>query len=131
MFDNMKAMGAIAGLLRNKERLREIGEEFQQRIERVSVIGSAGSGAVRVTMNGKLRVEEVQLDPSLIAGLGAGGEGGREMAESLLAEAYNAAQVQAQAMIREEARRLAEEYDLPDLPGMDSLLGGGGGLPGA
>lgn len=122
MLDQFKAMGAVAGLMKNKEKLREVGERFQATLERINVTGSSGGGAVRVSVSGKLRVTDVHLDPALIAGLGTG-EGGRAMAQALVAEAANDALQRAQAVIREEADRLARELGLPELPGMDRLFG--------
>lgn len=123
MFDQMKAMGAIAGLMKDKDRLREMGERFQEKLERMQVTGTAGGSAVRVTVSGKMRVLDVHLDPALIAGLEVG-EGGRTMAQSLIEEATNDALTRVQVLIREEARRMSEELGLPDIPGVDKLLGG-------
>ncbi len=124
MFEQMKAMGALAGLMKNKERLAEVGEEFKRRVERISAQGEAGGGAVRVEVSGKMRVTSVRLDPSLLAGAGSGDEG-RELAESLVREAVNDAVEQAQAMLQHEAQRMARELDLPELPGIERLLGSG------
>ncbi len=124
MFDQMKTMGAIAGLLKNKDKLREIGEELQRRIERIQCIGSAGSGAVRVTVSGRFEVLEVQLDNAMLHGMAAD-TSGKAMAESLIREAANEAIQRAQAMIKEEVRRIMQEYDLPDIPGLDRMIGGG------
>lgn len=121
MFDNLKAMGAVAGLLKNKEKLREVTERFQEKLERMSVTGVAGGSAVRVTVSGKMKVTEVFLDPALIAGLQAG-DGGREMAQALIAEATNDAITRVQSMVRDEAEREAQELGLPGLPGLDGLL---------
>ncbi|MCA9311133.1 MAG: YbaB/EbfC family nucleoid-associated protein [Phycisphaerales bacterium] len=122
MFDNLKAMGAVAGLLKNKEKLREVTERFQARLERMSVTGVAGGSAVRVTVSGKMQVTEVFLDPALVAGLQVG-DGGREMAQALIAEATNDAITRIQLMIREEADREARDLGLPGIPGLDGLLG--------
>jgi len=123
MFDQMKAMGALAGLLKDKEKMRRIAEDFQEKLERVSVIGESGGGAVRVTANGKMRVTEVFLDPSLVAGMTAEG-GGREMTETLIQEATNDALLEAQQRVSEEARKMSDELGLPEIPGMDRMLGG-------
>jgi DNA-binding protein YbaB len=124
MFDQMKAMGAVAGLLRNKEKMREIGDRVREGMDRLSVTGSSGGGAVRVTVSGRMRVTGVALDPAVIAGLGTG-DGGRAMVESLVKDATNEALERAQAVMQEEIRRIAREFDLPDIPGMDRMLGGG------
>ncbi len=129
MFDQMKQMGALAGLLRNKDKLRAISEEAQERIGKVRARGESGGGAVRVTVNGRMQVEEVHLEPALVAGLRHDeGEGGKRMAESLIAEATNHALIAAQQLVQREIKDLAQEHDLPDLPGMgglDSMLGAG------
>lgn len=129
MFDQMKQMGALAGLLRNKDKMRAISEEAQGRIGRVRARGESGGGAVRVTVNGRMQVEEVHLDPALVAGLRhEEGEGGKRMAESLITEATNQALVAAQQLVQREIKELAKEHDLPDLPGMgglDTMLGAG------
>ena len=65
MFDQFKAMGAIAGLLKDKERVRAAMERFREKLERMRVTGTAGGGAVRVVVNGKMIAEDVQLDPAL------------------------------------------------------------------
>jgi len=125
MFENMKAMGAIAGLMKNKERLKEMGEEFRAKLATMSAEGSAGGGAVRVTVSGQLRVQQVHLDPAVIAGLQVEGAGGKSMVESLIAEATNEAMSRMQVMVGEEARKMAEELGLPDMPGLQNLIGGG------
>lgn len=129
MFDQMKQMGALAGLLRNKDKMRAISEEAQGRIGRVRARGESGGGAVRVTVNGRMQVEEVHLDPALVAGLRhEEGEGGKRMAESLITAATNQALVAAQQLVQREIKELAKEHDLPDLPGMgglDTMLGAG------
>lgn len=120
MFDNLKSLGALAGLMQNKDKIRIAVERFKEKLERISVTGAAGGGAVRVTVTGKLRVTEVNLDPALIAGLQAGA-GGRTMAQSLIQDAINDALTRAQMLVHEEANKQARELGLPGLPGMDSI----------
>ncbi len=137
MFDNMKAMGAIAGLMKNKEKLREKGEEFREKVKRIRVTGVAGGSAVRVTVTGELEVVDVFVDPAVMAGVnaeefaggggaGSGDGGGREMAQELIKEATNDALGRARVLIAEEARRMSEELGLPDMPGLEKMLTGGG-----
>ena len=122
MFDQFKAMGAVAGLLQDKERLREIAEAFKAKLERIRVEGEAGGGAVRVSVSGQMRVVDVHLEPSLIAGLAADEGAGREMVQALIEEATNDALAKAQTLVQQEAQRQAEELGLPSIPGMASLL---------
>lgn len=120
MFDQLKSLGAIAGLMQNKDKVRAAVERFREKLERISVTGAAGGGAVRVTVTGKLRVTDVSLDPALIAGLQAGA-GGRAMAQTLIQDAMNDAIARAQTLVHEEADKQARELGLPGLPGADSI----------
>jgi hypothetical protein len=123
MFDQMKTLGALAGLMKNKDRLKELADEFRAKVERISVEGEAGSGAVRVTVSGRMRVTGVHVDPAAVVGMQTS-DVGRAMVESLIQEATNQGLERAQALIHEEARRMAKDLDLPDIPGMERLLGG-------
>ncbi len=122
MFEQMKAMGALAGLMRDKERLAEISEKVQETLERVRVVGEGGGGAVRVVMSGKMNVESVEFDPSFAQGMGASDES-RMMGQELVKEAVNDASAKARIVLQKEMSRLSEELGLPEIPGMGSLLG--------
>ena len=125
MFEQMKAMGAIAGLLRDKERLAEINESFQETLERVRVVGEGGGGAVRVVMSGKLTVESVEFDPAFATGMGSD-DNSRMLGQELVKDAVNDAAMKARIVLQKEMSRLAEEHGLPDIPGIGSMLGAGG-----
>lgn len=131
MFDQMKAMGAVAGLLKNRDKLEAAGREFEDKLDRIRVTGVAGGSAVRVTVTGQLQVTEVFIDPAVIAGVNADenvGDGtgtGRELAQQLVMDATNDALARARVLIAEEARRAADELGLPALPGLEKMLGAG------
>lgn len=117
----MKAMGAVAGLLKDKERLRQMTEQFKDKMERTRVTGAAGGGAVRVTISGKLRVTDVEISPVLGSSMGSG-EAERVQLQELILEATNDALERVQLLIQEEAARRAKELGLPDMPGLGNLL---------
>lgn len=121
MFDQLKTMGALAGLLKNKDKIQESIARFQESLEGMRATGTAGSGAVKVTVTGKMKVVEVKLDPAMAAGLGRDGAS-REMGERLIAEAANDALETVQGMVRDEANRHAKGLGLPELPGLDGRL---------
>lgn len=121
MFDQLKAMGAVAGLLKDKERLRQMTEQFKDKMERTRVTGAAGGGAVRVTISGKLRVTDVEISPALGSSMGSG-DAGRLPLQELILEATNDALERVQLLIQEEAARRAKELGLPDMPGLGNLL---------
>ncbi len=121
MFDQLKTMGALAGLLKNKDKIQEAMKRFQESLEGMSATGSARSGAVKVTVSGKMKVLEVKLDPVLASSLGRDASS-REMSERLIAEAANDALESVQRMVRDEANRQAQSLGLPELPGLEGLL---------
>jgi DNA-binding protein YbaB len=127
MFESLKAAQALAGLMKNREALEQAGKRVQERLGELRAVGSSGSGAVRVEMNGKMQVLRVQLDPALFAGGPAGGGGDpavRAYVESLIADACNDAQRIAQMMSQKEIAREAEAMGISGLPGLDKLMGG-------
>jgi DNA-binding YbaB/EbfC family protein len=125
MFEQMKAMGAIAGLMKNKDKLRQVGDDFRARLAELRVTGVAGGSLVRVTITGQLEVTEVFIDPTTISGAAQDGENGQRMLSQLVQEATNDAIKRMQALISEEARKLAAELDLPPMPGLEKMLTGG------
>src|SRR5436190_3371533 len=121
MFDNMKMMAALAGVMKNKDKLRAAGERVKGKAEGLRITADAGSGAARATVNGAMRVLSVELSPALVMGMAAEDKT-RNLAASLIADAVNEALRQAQgqmkAAIDEEARELGFEGGLPAIPGL-------------
>ncbi|MBN8645468.1 MAG: YbaB/EbfC family nucleoid-associated protein [Planctomycetes bacterium] len=122
MFDQLKTMGALAGLLKNKDKIQEAIHRFQESLEGMSATGSAGSGAVKVTVTGKMKITRIQIDPTLAAAMGKDAAS-RSAGESLITEAANDAMQTVQGMVRSEANRQAQALGLPELPGLENLLG--------
>jgi len=110
MFDSFKTMGALAGLMKNREALREAGERVRATLAETVVTGEAGGGAVRVEMTGELRVRSVRLPP----GAGAVDEGERAMLERLVVEATNDAMARARATVERVVGEEARELGLPE-----------------
>jgi DNA-binding YbaB/EbfC family protein len=122
MFDQMKQLKSLAGLMGNAGEIKSKFEQLQRDLEGKSVSADAGAGAVRVTVNGKLKVLSVQLDPAMTAALvGEGADADREMIEQLIVSATNAAFQKAQEMIKDEMSELTGGMNLP---GLDQLTGG-------
>ena len=113
MFGNMKMLGALTGLMQNKEALKAAGERIQARAAAMRVVGEAGGGAVRATVDGKMRVTGVEIAPALAGSLS--GDEGRRSLEGWIAQATNAAQTRAQDQLRELVRAEARELGLEDL----------------
>ena len=114
MFDQFKAMGAVAGLLQNKEQLQAAVQEVKDELESMRITGEAGGGAATAVVSGRMNVLEIRLDPSLASGLGAGDDA-RQQGERLIAEAVNDALLKAQAAAQEAITERARAMGLPDL----------------
>lgn len=124
MFDSFKVISALAGLMKNKEQVQAAADRVKARLGELRAVGDAGSGAVRVTVDGRMQVLDVALDPALIQALaGPAGASVSALAGSLISDATNTALRQAQMQAREELAKEAKALGLPDIPGLDKLLG--------
>lgn len=118
MLDNIKN---LAGLMSRMGEFQAKAEKVQEELGRRTVEGDAGAGAVRVTMNGKLEVKGVRLDPTILATLtGGGAEADRRIVEDLLVAACNDAHEKARGLIGEEMRKATGGLSVP---GLEKLLG--------
>jgi len=123
MFDQMKNLKDLAGMFGNREEIQQKVQQLQEELARKTVEADAGGGAVRVTCNGKLEVQQVRIEPSMLGALtGEGQDADREMVEELIASATNAAIAKAQQMAQDEMAELASGMNIP---GLDKLMGGG------
>ncbi|VAX41642.1 hypothetical protein MNBD_PLANCTO03-357 [hydrothermal vent metagenome] len=120
MFDQMKTMGALAGLLKNREQLAEAGARVKQTLHDNPAIGEAGGGAIRVTVGSEMKVTDIEIAPAVVAGLGAG-EAALAQVETLLVEATNDALTRAQQRLREALEREAKDLGIE---GLGDQLGG-------
>lgn len=124
MFDKFKAMGAVAGLMKNQDGIKQAAARVREKMEKTTVTGEAGSGAARAVVTGTLKVISVELSPALVGGMNAD-ERTRQLASSLIADAVNEAMRQAQLRIKEaidvETKALGLEGMIPDLA---ALTGG-------
>mgnify|MGYP000405353096 CR=1 FL=1 len=123
MFDNLKAMGALAGLMKNKEKLKEAGDRVRSKMEATKVIGEAGAGAARAVVSGTMRVLEVELAPGLVMGMAADDKT-RALAGTLITDAVNQALGRAQLAMKEAVEEEARALGLDGIPGLDMLLKG-------
>lgn len=123
MFDKLRAMTALAGLMKDKDRLRDAGARLKTRAAALRAPGESGSGAVRAVADGRFRMVSVEIAPALASGMAAD-EPTRLLGGALIVEAVNAALAAAQRHMQEELRREAAALGLDDLPIDLSDLGG-------
>jgi DNA-binding protein YbaB len=121
MFDKLKAMGAVASLMKNQDGLRDAAARVREKSEQTRVTGEAGGGACRVVAAGNMKIISVELSSALVAGMAAD-ERTRQLASSLVADAVNDALRHAQERLQEQISVEAKALGLGDLPTGD--LGG-------
>lgn len=114
MFESFKAMGMMASLLKDPGKLRDAAEDIRREAEAMRIAGEAGGGAVRVTVDGRMRVHEVEFSPALAGALGD--DAARARAEQMTREATNDAIERAQHAMVEVLNRYASEFGFPTLP---------------
>lgn len=72
----------INSLMKQAQAMQEKMKQAQDEIANAEVVGEAGAGMVKVTMNGRHDVRQVEIDPALMSE-------DKEMLEDLLAAAVN------------------------------------------
>ena len=100
--------GQLAGLMKQATAMQDNMKRAQEELANSEVIGSSGSGLVKITMTGKHSVKRIEIDPSLLAD-------DKDMLEDMLTVAFNDA-----------AKQLADNSDAK----MGSVSKGMPGLPG-
>jgi nucleoid-associated protein EbfC len=101
----------LGGLLKQAQALQERLASAQEDLAKRVVEGTAGGGMVTVTVNGRLEVMRVRMDPTLLV------EPDGEMLQDLVVAAVNAAIHAAQRMMGEEMGKLGGGLGIK-LPGM-------------
>lgn len=100
MFEGIKNIGQLMKLA---GQAREQAAALQSELEKVRIVGEAGAGAVRVTLDGKGRAHRVAIEPALLAGL-AGDD--RLLAEELIAAAFNDGMEKVQQLLAQKTREM-------------------------
>lgn len=125
MFDSLKGMAGMAGLLKDLPKIKSRMEQVKRELERVTVESQTGGGAVRVTANGQMRITSIRVDQAMLMTLvDSSNADDRMMAEDLIAGAVNAALEKAKEAAAEKFSAVAQELNLPIPPGgLGGLLG--------
>lgn len=119
MLDQLKAVGALAGLLKDRDKLQKMGERIQARLEQVRAAGSAQGGAVTAVVTGRMRV--VSIDLGARAALASPAD--RALTQKMIADAINDALAKAELLAKDAALEEAKANGLPDLPALSALSG--------
>jgi DNA-binding YbaB/EbfC family protein len=100
--------GNIAGLMQQAQKMQAEMQKAQEELARLTVVGEAAGGLVKVTMTGKHAVRRVEIDPSLLED--------REMLEDVVAAAINDAVNRVATTMQERMSEVTAGIPLP--PGM-------------
>lgn len=119
MLDQLKAVGALAGLLKDRDKLQKMGERIQARLEQVRATGSAQGGAITAVVTGRMRV--VSIDLGARAALASPAD--RALTQKMIADAINDALAKAELLAKDAALEEAKANGLPDLPALSALSG--------
>jgi DNA-binding YbaB/EbfC family protein len=98
--------GNFNNLMKQAQAMQANMQKAQAEIASIEVIGEAGGGMVKVTMNGRHEVKRVQIEPTVIAE-------DREMLEDLIAAAANDAVHKVEARVQEKMASLTAGLQLP------------------
>ncbi|HFE47986.1 MAG TPA: YbaB/EbfC family nucleoid-associated protein [Chromatiaceae bacterium] len=98
--------GALGGLMKQAQKMQEEMQKTQERLAQEEVLGQAGGGMVKVTMNGKHDVLRVEIDDSLMGD-------DKEMLEDLIAAACNDAVKRVADKMQESMSGMTAGLNLP------------------
>ncbi|HQV72843.1 MAG: YbaB/EbfC family nucleoid-associated protein [Dokdonella sp.] len=98
--------GPLAGLMQKAQRMQEDMQRAQEELAQLEVTGQSGGGMVSVNMSGRHEVRRVTIDRKLFAD-------DPEMAEDLVAAAFNDAVNKVAAMTQERMSGMAAGMNLP------------------
>lgn len=119
MFDNLKSLAGLPGMLGKVREMQAKMQEVQGRLGEMRAEADAGGGMVTATCNGKLELVRVKIDSARL-NLGTAGPADLELLEDLVVAAVAAAQSKAADLAREEMAKAASDVGLP--PGMMDQL---------
>jgi nucleoid-associated protein EbfC len=98
--------GPLAGLMQKAQRMQEDMQRAQEELAQLEVTGQSGGGLVSVVMSGRHEVRRVTIDRKMFAD-------DAEMAEDLVAAAFNDAVNKVAEMSQERLGGLTAGLNLP------------------
>lgn len=100
-------MKNLAGLMKQAGQMQQKMQEMQQRLEALTLEGSAGAGMVTVTLNGRGDMRAVRIDPKLAD------PAETEMLQDLVVAAHADARRKLEALAAEEMQKVTGGLSLP------------------
>ncbi|MGE4532658.1 MULTISPECIES: YbaB/EbfC family nucleoid-associated protein [Halomonas] len=98
--------GGMGNIMKQAQEMQEKMQRVQEEVAQAEVQGEAGAGMVKVTMNGRHDVSNVDIDPSVM-------EEDKELLEDLLAAAVNDAVRKVEANSKAKMEEVTQGMNLP------------------
>jgi DNA-binding YbaB/EbfC family protein len=108
----MAGLPNMAGMMKQVQKMQERMAQVQEELGSKSVVGEAGGGMIKVTVNGKQQVMKVQIEKEVV------NPDDVEMLEDLVVAATNKALADAAKMAQDEMAK-ATSGMLPNIPGLN------------
>lgn len=99
-------------MLKNLQKMQETMQQMQEKMKSVTATGSAGGDLVKVTVNGHMEVQRVELAPECVDPRDI------PMLADLIRLATNDAMEKAKDRLKDELGPLAQGAGLPGMPGV-------------
>ncbi|MDB5272197.1 MAG: protein ybaB [Chitinophagaceae bacterium] len=100
------------GMLGKAKEIQTKIQEFKDNAVKLTALGEAGGGMVKVTMNGKKHLVKIDIEPSLLKPEEA------TILQDLIVAATNKAAMEIDTIMKEELKKQTEGV-LPNIPGFD------------
>ena len=100
------------GMLGKAKEIQSKIQEFKDNAVKLTVVGEAGGGMVKVTMNGKKHLVKIDIEPTLLK------QDEITILQDLIVAATNKAAIEIDALMKEELKKQTEGV-LPNIPGFD------------
>ena len=100
-------MKNLAGLMKQATQMQKKMEEAQERLETLTIEGSAGAGMVAVTLSGKGALRGIRIDPKLAD------PAEMEMLQDLIVAAHADAKRKMEAVVAEQMQDVTGGLSLP------------------
>ena len=98
--------GGMDNLMKQAQEMQEKMQHAQEEAAKAEVQGEAGAGMIKITMNGRHDVSNVDIDPSIM-------EEDKELLEDLLAAAVNDAVRKVEATSKAQMEEATAGLNLP------------------
>ncbi|MBR9878949.1 MAG: YbaB/EbfC family nucleoid-associated protein [Gammaproteobacteria bacterium] len=98
--------GGMGNLMKQAQEMQDKMQRVQEEIAKAEVLGEAGAGMVKVSMNGRHDVSKVEIDPSVM-------EEDKELLEDLLAAAVNDAVRKVETSSKAKMEEVTSGLNLP------------------